>query len=392
MKTDNSIALYLSRHETEMFALLRDMVRIQSHSRNKEGVDEVGRFIERAVDGHFLCEFVKNEIYGNHLLVRSQAEEYAGKQVLLVGHMDTVFPKDTDFRNYGEDADCAYGPGVIDMKGGIVAGLYAMRALAAGGVLDRIPLTFILNSDEEIGSVSSRELIREEAAKSAFAFVLEAGGLDGGVVTGRKGNLSAVLRITGRSGHAAFAPKDKGSAILELAHKVIRLEKLNHPERGVTVNVGLVRGGIGPNTVPESAEALIDFRYPDADAASALEKELQGISSASSSSHAAIEFEVLTSRPAMPASSANRGLFRHVERVAQELGIVVSEEFRQGVSDANLIAEQAIPVLDGLGPIGAKDHSAEEYMRKDSLLQRATLLSHAIQACWEAYLQEAMGE
>jgi len=375
-----------------MFALLGDMVRIQSHSHNKEGVDSVGRFIQRAVDGHFFCEFVRDEIYGNHLVVRSYAPPCAATQVLLVGHMDTVFPKENDFRDYRADAECAYGPGVIDMKGGLVVGLYAMRALAAEGLLERIPLTFILNSDEEIGSVSSRKLIREEAAKSAFAFVLEAGGLDGGIVTGRKGNLSAVLRITGESGHAAFAPKDKGSAILELAHKIIRLEALNSPERGVTANVGLVRGGIGPNTVAGAAEALIDFRYPDAETALGLEKELREIVAAGNVAHTAAALEVTTSRPAMPASSANRRLFRHVESVAHELGVVVAEEFRQGVSDANLIADEGIPVLDGLGPIGAKDHSAEEYMRKDSLLQRTTLLAHAIQACWEGHLQEIRGK
>ncbi len=146
--------------------------------------------------------------------------------------MDTVFAADTDFTAYREDDTQAYGPGVIDMKGGLVAGIFALKALSAVDLLKRIPLVFVFNSDEEVGSRRSLALIRKEARKSACAFVLEAGGLNGEVVTARKGNLSATLIVNGRAGHAAFAGADKASAILEMAYKTLAIEALNDPDRG----------------------------------------------------------------------------------------------------------------------------------------------------------------
>ena len=175
--------------------------------------------------------------------------------------MDTVFPEDTDFNWYKEDRANSYGPGVADMKGGLVAGIFALKALIARGLLENIPVTFIFNSDEESGSGSSREIIRQEARNSAFAFVLECGGLNGEIATGRKGNLSIKLTVKGRAGHAAFAGPDKGSAILELARKTIEFESLNEPEKGISVNVGIFEGGIGSNTVAENAVANVDFRF-----------------------------------------------------------------------------------------------------------------------------------
>ena len=157
-------------------------------------------------------------------MVRSGAQLSAKKQVLLVGHMDTVFPKETDFNWYKEDKENSYGPGVVDMKGGLVVGIYALMALDKLGLLQQIPLTFVFNSDEEIGSRSSVDLIQKEANSSAFAFVLEAGGLENEIVTGRKGNLTIELHIEGEAGHAAFATKNKPSAILEMAHKIIEFE------------------------------------------------------------------------------------------------------------------------------------------------------------------------
>ena len=369
-----------------MFDLLEKMVLIQSGSHNKEGVDRVSGLIESSFQSNSVsCRLIEQAKFGNHLIVRSLCEDRFEKQILLVGHMDTVFPKDTDFNFFREDFTKCYGPGVIDMKGGLVAGIFALKALDSLGLLKKIPITFIFNSDEEIGSPSSRELIKAEAQKSSFVFVLECGGLDGEVVTGRKGNLSLKLNIFGKAGHAAFAGQDKASAILELAYKTIDFESLNDFEKGITVNVGKVKGGVGPNTVPEHATARIDFRFVEQKDHTFLKEKISEIVARPKTPQTSASFEIVSRRPPMEQTDTNRKLFQAVKGVADKLDFPIQEEFRNGVSDANIIAEQDIPVLDGLGPAGANDYSKDEYMIKESLFQRATLLACSIVECWQKY-------
>ena len=365
-----------------MFRLLREMVLIQSSSYNKKGIDHVVSLIQSAFkDNKIFCHVVEQKTFGNHLVVRSFHKSPRRTQVLLVGHMDTVFPEDTTFNWYKEDKNNSYGPGVIDMKGGLIAGIFAIKALEFAGLLEKIPITFFFNSDEEIGSKSSKKLIEDEAKNSAFAFVLEAGGLAGEVVTGRKGNISAKLDIKGKAGHAAFAGKYKASAILELAHKTIAFESLNDHKRGITVNVGKIKGGIGSNTVPENSTAFIDFRFSSAEDKKYLEEKIKDVIKKQQTPNTSCTVEILTSRLPMNQCTANRELFANVKDVAKSLNLPLKEEFRPGVSDANFIAHQNIPVIDGLGPIGGKDHSDDEYMIKESLLQRTTLLACSIIKC-----------
>ncbi len=359
-----------------MFALLKEMVCINSGSHNKIGVDAVGRVVTDALAGCGLAvTVVEEEAFGNHLVVRTPCPSTDTGGVLLAGHMDTVFPADTDFTDYWEDDTRAYGPGVIDMKGGLVAGIFALKALSAIDVLNRVPLVFVLNSDEEVGSTRSLALIRSEASKSACAFVLEAGGLNGEVVTARKGNLSARLTVKGRAGHAAFAGADKASAILEMAHKTLAIEALNDPDRGISANVGTVTAGIGPNTVAEHAEARLDFRFKRPEDGDELKHRLVRISADTRVAGTAATLEIISGRPPMPAGDANQRLYTRAEKIAGRLGIALSPECRPGVSDANAIAQAGIPVLDGMGPIGGRDHSPDEYMLKSSLPQRTLLLA-----------------
>jgi glutamate carboxypeptidase len=379
MTHDNPIISFLNANKPDMFALLKQMVLIQSGSHNKKGVDRMARLIQSAFQSNTVsCRILEQTKFGNHLMVRSLCEKPLDKQILLVGHMDTVFPKDTDFNWYRENTTHCYGPGVIDMKGGLVVGIFALKALDMIGLLKKNPITFIFNSDEEIGSPGSRDLIKNEAKKSACAFVLECGGLDGEIVTGRKGNLSVKLDVFGKSGHAAFAGKNKASAILELAHKTIDLESLNNNDKGITVNVGTIQGGLGPNTVPEYATARMDFRFVAQKDDKFLRKTISKIAAAQKIPHTRADVEIISGRPPMEQTPANRNLFQTVKTVAKRLGLPIQEEFRSGVSDANIIAEQKVPVLDGLGPIGAKDHSKDEYMIKASLLQRSILLACSI--------------
>ncbi len=376
MAMDEWLRTYLKEHRADMFDLLRQLVCINSGSYNKSGVDAVGRVIADALaDCDLTLDIIETKPFGNPLVFRTPCPSTETGQVLLVGHMDTVFQADTDFRDYREDANRAYGPGVVDMKGGLVAGIFALKALSEAGLLKRLPLSFVLNGDEEIGSKWSRALIRREAKKSACAFVLEGGGLNGEVVIGRKGNLSARLTVAGRAGHAAFAGPDKTSAIVELAHKILAIEALNDFSAGILANVGTVNGGIGPNTVAERAEALLDFRFVQPEDEDRLKTRLSQICAQIMVPGAAAELEIVSGRPPMPVSESNQALYDRVHRIAGRLGIAIHPEFRSGVSDANFIADAGIPVLDGLGPIGARDHSPDEYMLKESLPQRTLLLA-----------------
>jgi len=372
---------YLASKQSQMVALLEKLVLIQSGTRNKAGVDRVVQLIGREFEPLPVClQTLEQASLGNHLIVRSEADDATGGRILLVGHMDTVFPEDTDFNWFKRDARHCYGPGVSDMKGGLVVGIFAIKALAACGLLNRLPLTLVFNSDEEIGSPGSGDLVRQQARTSAAAFVLESAGPAGEIVTGRKGNLSTRLDVNGRAGHAAFAGSDKASAILELAHKIVALERLNNPAEGVTVNVGKVDGGIGPNTVAEIARAWVDCRFVTDEQRKELERRIAAIAAQSTlgGTHAALE--IVSGRPPMPQNENNAILYDIVKTAGAELNQIIGDEFRQGVSDANLIAAENIPVVDGLGPLGGKDHSKDEYMVLDSLIQRATLLAHAIVA------------
>jgi len=380
----SAIKTFLESNEEDMFALLKELVCIQSGSHNKKGVDKTLQCIDTALkDMSIQTEIIEQNMLGNHMLARSTCPSDDQDQILMVGHMDTVFPMDTDFNWYREDDENCYGPGVVDMKGGLIVGIFALKALQHIGLLSEIPITFLFNSDEEIGSRTSLDIIQKEANQSALALVLECGGLNGEIVTGRKGNLMVELHVEGRAGHAAFANKDKSSAILEMSHKIIALESLNDFKKGVTINVGKVEGGIGPNTVSELSTAQIDFRYIEPDDLKLLENRVTDITEESvvKGIHSSIDF--ISGRPPMLQCPVNQKLFSITESVAKTLQINVKEEFRFGGSDANFIADLGIPVLDGLGPAGGKDHSDKEYLVKDSLLQRTVLLACTILACWE---------
>ena len=380
------ISTYLSSQEPNMLALLEEMVLTQSGTHNKTGVARMARLVGDAFASlPVTVESVAQQDHGDHLIVRSEAAHKPCGQILLVGHMDTVFPADSEFNWFRRDDRYCYGPGVSDMKGGLVVGIFALNALAASGYLSQLPLVFVLNADEEIGSPTSGDLIRRQARQSAAAFVLESAGRAGEIVTGRKGNLSLRLDASGRAGHAAFAGDDKASAILALARTIVALEGLNDHAAGVIFNVGRIDGGIGPNTVADRARAWVDCRYVTPQQKAALEERIAAIAASTGIAGTRVRVDTFSRRPPMPANARNAALYDIVKAVGLELKQTIGEEFRQGVSDANLIAAENIPVVDGLGPLGGEDHSTQEYLLTDSLVPRATLLAHAMISAHRQY-------
>lgn len=380
------IAAFVDGSEREAFQLLEQLVLQSSYSRDKPGVDAVGGMIAAGLAGSGMqLETVREQEFGDQLVFRSPACRAGQPGILLLGHMDTVFPRDSHFNWYKEEAGKVYGPGVIDMKGGLVVAVFALRALAACGLLDKIPITLICNSDEEIGSPASTPLIQTFSAGSLLALVFECGGLAGDVVTGRKGRAGFRVKVTGKAGHAAFAGPDKASAILELAHKIIAIERLNDRQRKIVVNVGVIGGGLGPNTVADSARAEIDTRFllfADGEDTAARIEEIAGLSTIAGTGAV---LERTSARPPMEQTGRNSELFQLVCREAELLGLPCREELRSGVSDANTVAMAAIPVIDGMGPIGDCDHSDLEYMVGESLPARTKLAACALVSAWKHY-------
>jgi glutamate carboxypeptidase len=371
----DAITGYLDAQESEILEFLKRLVLIQSGTSNKPGVDRVGQaIVHELLPIRMAVDEIPHENLGNTLIFLTPAAK-SSKALLLIGHMDTVFPSDTDFNWFREDSDSAYGPGVADMKGGLVVGIFALKALAAIGQLDNIPIKFICNSDEEIGSPVSQYIIASEAKKSLAALVLECGSLTNGVVTGRKGRTGFTITAKGVAGHAAYANKNKMSAILELSHKVIELEALNGISPGVTVNVGKISGGIGPNTVPMVATAEVDVRFVDSDEFQLFNLEFCRILGQIHIPGVETTFLMRSYREPMRQSEANRRLFDFISLQARRLGFEIIDELRQGCSDANIVANLKIPVIDGLGPLGDFDHSDREFIIKSSLISRCKLLA-----------------
>jgi glutamate carboxypeptidase len=376
MKKFKDKVISLSDHwAQEQLDFLIELCHQNSYSHHKEGVDRVSAVIIENLAGILPVHEIKREKeFGDHHVLKNPAAS-AAKAIYLVGHMDTVFPPDHSFQKCRRADDLLTGPGTADMKGGLVVMVYALKILKELGILDRLPLVMILNSDEEAGSVSSRELFLVEREKARLCLVAECSGLHNEIVVSRNGKMGARVRSFGQGRHVSHGAAHKSSAVLEMAHKIIALEGLNGSLPGVDINVGRVEGGLGSSTVPESASCLLDIRWQEGDRQKSLQNRLEAEIAAPVLPGCRSEVEVLNSRPAMPENPHSRPLVQMAQELARTLGQEIGTEHRRGTSDANFFGAFAVPTLDGWGPIGDKDHTAEEFIKISSLQERTALLS-----------------
>jgi glutamate carboxypeptidase len=313
---------------------------------------------------------------GDHLVVRSSWGEGA-PGILLLSHLDTVHPigfiERLPFRIEG---DAVFGPGIYDMKGGAYLAYHAFRHLCMSG--ERIPLgiTHLYVSDEEIGSPTSRALIEAEGRKAKYVLVTEPARDGGKVVTGRKGVARFEVFIRGVSAHAGSRPQDGRSAIRELANVIQTLEGLNDFKRGITVNVGVVRGGTRPNVTPEEAYAEVDLRVPTLGASEELVAKILGLKSRTEGVSVKVVGEL--NRPPYEKSNAGAALFEHAKTLAAEIGFELSDTSSGGGSDGNFTAPHTA-TLDGLGVDGQGAHTDYEQMYISSIEPRARLLHRLYQ-------------
>jgi glutamate carboxypeptidase len=300
-----------------------------------------------------------------------------GARVLLIGHLDTVFdPGTVATRPFRMEDGVAHGPGVTDMKSGLLAGLYALKALIGErGGLPFERLVFVANPDEEIGSPTSTPHIRALAADVDVALVLECARANGDIVSSRKGIMDIRLHVKGRAAHAGVEPEKGRSAILEAARIVEDLHALNGRWPGVTVNVGVIGGGTRPNVVPEACRLEVDVRATSREALEVAEAELRRVAEATEVDDTTVEFDLMARWWPMEKLERSGRLVDHARTLAQVLGFEVKDTATGGASDANTTSGMGIPSLDGLGPIGGNDHSPAEYLDVDSIVPRTTLLA-----------------
>lgn len=368
----NAVCTWLRAHEWEMFELLAQLVNTDSGSGNKAGVDRVGAALRaRLARSGIATQVFAHEAHGNCMLAKVPGSGGADlPHVLLLGHMDTVFPDGTAAqRPYRVESGIAYGPGVADMKSGLVMNTYIALAFAALGG-HRAPIHIWYTGDEEIASPSSRELTLQMARGAATVLNAEPGRASGNVVVARKGGMFIDFEVDGVAAHSGNP--DKGaSAIDALARKIIELHALADKSRGVTANVGTVRGGVTVNTVAPHAAAQLDVRFPVEVNPDELYRRVEAI--ISQQVPARTSGRITNQGRFLPLfeTDASRKLLADYTEVAMEVGFAVAGEFAGGCADSGYTASVGAPTLCATGPVGGDGHSPKEYCRIDTLVPRA---------------------
>jgi glutamate carboxypeptidase len=376
----NNVETYLESKLPEMKNLLEQLVNIDSGSFHKEGVDKVGTLIRKQFEDLGMNVKVHRESkYGNHLEIMHDHDSQP--KIIIIAHMDTVFPVgEVKKRPYKVIGNKAYGPGVSDEKASHVAVLYALKALKASGSDAYKNVHIIFNSDEEIGSPTSKAIIKEAAKQKDYSLVVESGRPNDGIVTERKGVGCFVFEVKGKSAHAGVEPESGRSAIEELAHKIIKLQKLNDYERGLSVNVGLIEGGISTNTIPSNAKAHVDVRVKNIKQAEEITSKINEIAHEEYVSGTETKLSGKIDRPPMEKVEGTEELLHIIRSVGEELGMSIREVSSGGGSDASYTSTEGVPTVDGMGPLGEFSHSeTNEYVDLSSLSKRTALLALTIE-------------
>ena len=369
---------FLEEHREDMQRSLEELARMETPSLDPASQKPILDALECAFrEMGFRTLRISGRETGGHLYARPGDRRRGTPFQLLVGHCDTVWPRGT-LKKMGLEMrdDRLYGPGVFDMKGGLVQLIFALKALRAAGVEPEVTPVVFINSDEEIGSRESRRHIIRLARRADRALVLEGPlGLDGKLKTARKGLGRFTVNIQGRAAHAGVDPEKGASAILELSSVIQKLFALNDPEQGVTVNVGTIDGGIRPNVVAPTSEAVVDVRVPTRRDAERLEAAIRGIRP--STPGTSIDVTGRFGRPPMVETEGNRRLFEEARRIGEHLDLNLESCMAGGGSDANWTSLHT-PTLDGLGALGAGAHSVQEFIVPASMVPRTALLAGLI--------------
>jgi glutamate carboxypeptidase len=382
------------RAERSMPAFLDDLkaiVNIDSGTYTKAGTDAVGIYLrDRFHDFGFSTYFDIQQDYGNHLVATHRGSDDKGPRILLIGHIDTVFPAgEAGKRPFTirkrNGSQIATGPGVLDMKSGVLIGMYGVHLLIEEQKTSYQSVTFVCNSDEEIGSPASKPLIEDLAHQSDAVIVLEPGRTISTVVSSRRGSGQYRVEAYGLSAHAGVEPQNGRNAILELSYHVQAMQALNGTVPGTTLSVGIIRGGERINVVPDYAYFDMDVRTSNQPGLKEIEAAMrttaartyiEGTRTAFSGSMRCMPFE---------RSQRNEGLVALAREAGQDLGLKIEDLGSGGASDANTTSALGIPTIDGLGAGGGLAHNPGEYIELDYLPTRMALLTGLVQRIGNHY-------
>jgi glutamate carboxypeptidase len=366
----------------DTLALLKQLVQLESPSTHKAAVDACSTCVAdrlRALGAE--VQSIPQPVAGNQLLATWRGESDGNGQFLVLLHLDTVWPIGTLTQlPLREENGKLYGPGTYDMKAGTAIVLAALQAMHASGLKPRRPIRMVFTGDEEIGSDTSRALIEAEARRSALVLVLEPAMAGGQLKTFRKGVGTFKMVAYGRAAHAGVDHSKGVNAIEELAHQILRLQKMTDYDLGTTVNVGTIRGGSASNVVPEQAEMEVDFRISrmsEIDRIVAAVEKLKPVLAGSR-----LEITGGLNRPPMERTPTQVAAFEQARRLGASIGLTLEEGTTGGGSDGNFTSALGIPTLDGLGALGDGAHAAHEHIVIGSLADRAALLA-TIWTQWE---------
>jgi glutamate carboxypeptidase len=373
-------AAWLDDKRSAMEHALERLVAVNSYTDNPEGGRKVAAVLRELFAPSGLEAAVHASTrYADHLVLRSRSQASNKDAVALVGHLDTVFPPGT-FEGYRRSGDYAYGPGVLDMKGGLVVVAFAIQALAATVTLAQVaPLRVVIVSDEEVGSPEGQGVIGAAAAGASACLVFEAGRIGDAIITRRKGTGAMTALFQGRAAHAGNNHKDGANAVWALARFIDGVQGLTRYDEGVTVNVGRASGGETTNTVPDRAEAQVDLRFTTRASADALITSIRRVAEEAAASVPGTRFELQGGVQRLPLerTDASARLFTRYAECARAHGLGDAEAgLIGGGSDASTASALGIPAIDGLGPRGSGFHTKDEHIEVASLVPKAQALAH----------------
>jgi len=366
-----AIALYLEQHAADILADIKKLVAAESPSDDKPAVDACGEVLQQLFQQclNVRAEITPQQHYGNHLKFSLGGQT---PQSTIIGHFDTVW--DRGELTLREEAGRLYGPGILDMKAGLVQAIWAVRALQQLNLPGWQQVVFLCNSDEELGSPSSQQWIETHAQGSAQVFVVEpAVAGSGALKVARKGTGRYDLTLTGLAAHAGNNPEEGASAVQEMAQQILALHALNAPDRGTTVNVGVASGGSRANVVADRARLEVDTRVTSEEEAARLHAAIMQLQS--HDPRVTLHISGEQSRPPMRQSAASRALFTRAVHIGHQLGLTLEGASVGGGSDGNFTAALGLPTLDGLGATGAGIHARHEHIIVAEVVQRTALLA-----------------
>lgn len=379
----SAVTAELAHRQDVMLAEIERLCIVSSFTDHPAGGNKVGEILAElcAPIPHLWTRRIPSESgrFAAHWLFGTKgAEASAEGAIAIVGHLDTVFPPGT-FEGFRYDGAIARGPGVLDMKGGLVVAIEALRALDRAGHLEDAKVVLAIVSDEEVGSPEGRPLLQRELAGAACALVLEAGRKGDMVITSRKGTAGVTARSFGKAAHAGNAHKEGKNAIWALARFVDRAQELTDYERGITVNAGKFTGGQGKNTVPDAAEALLDFRFVTTRDGEATMAALQQAAALAAVPGTHIELSGGIARTPLERTAENVALYREYAKCAKSAGLGDGEApLVGGGSDASSTSAIGIPSIDGLGPRGTGFHTKEELIEAATLVPKSEAIARFI--------------